>query len=110
MLNEISSLVKGSPGITIFDARPKTSATGNRVRGGGYEDERYYKNMNLVFCGINNIHKVRSSHSSLQQMFLFPEVFEDMDRYGLEVQMTGWMQLMGDILNGVNLVLDTILV
>lgn len=43
----------------IYDARPKISATANRIKGGGYEDLRNYRNSELVFCDIDNIHEVR---------------------------------------------------
>lgn len=109
MLTEISILGNGVSGITVFDARPRASASANRVRGGGFEDERYYENMNLMFCGIHNIHAVRNSHNAMQFMFSFPELFHDMNLYGPEVDSTGYMQLVADILKGVNMVVEAIL-
>ena len=77
MLNEIAKLAAGgqNAGITIFDARPKTSASGNRVKGGGFEDERYYENCNVHFCGIRNIHAVRNSHDAIRLMCASPDLF-----------------------------------
>ena len=93
MLNEIAKLAGGGQksGITVFDARPKTSASGNRVRGGGFEDERYYENCNVHFCGIRNIHAVRNSHESLRLISNTPELFLDINTYGPEVESSSWM-------------------
>ena len=112
MLNEISKLAQDGvkPGITIFDARPKTSASGNRVRGGGFEDERYYENCNVHFCGIRNIHAVRNSHEALRLMSATPDVFKNIHVYGPDVEASNWMQVISDILRGVNEVVHTITV
>jgi len=77
--------------MTIFDARPKMNAQGNRVRGGGFEDERYYPNCNLVFCGIENIHAVKSSFNSMFNLCESPELFSNIVMYGPEVEETGYM-------------------
>ena len=45
----------------IFDARPKLSATGNKFKGGGFEDLKNYRNTELYFCDIDNIHDVRKA-------------------------------------------------
>jgi len=53
----------------IFDARPRLSAEGNHVRGGGYEKISNYPMCTLQFCGIENIHSVRESFVRLHGMF-----------------------------------------
>lgn len=42
----------------IYDARPKLNAQANRIKGGGFEDNRNYRNSELIFCDIDNIHEV----------------------------------------------------
>ena len=55
--NTSQSLVNNSR-IMIFDARPKLNAQANRIKGGGFEDHRNYRNSELIFCDIDNIHEV----------------------------------------------------
>ena len=58
--NNSQSLVNNSR-IMIFDARPKLNAQANRIKGGGFEDQRNYRNSELIFCDIDNIHEVSLS-------------------------------------------------
>lgn len=74
MLTEIAALNQNN-GLTIFDARNYPSASANRVKGGGFEDERYYPNCSLVFCGIENIHAVTSAFNSMFELQYRPELF-----------------------------------
>lgn len=43
----------------IMDARPEVNARVNKARGGGYETEEVYKDIDLVFLDIQNIHVMR---------------------------------------------------
>jgi len=53
----------------IYDARPYINAQANKVisftfiqlNGGGFENVDYYKNSQLIFCDIGNIHDVSKS-------------------------------------------------
>jgi hypothetical protein len=44
--------------VVIYDARPKLNAQANRLKGGGFEDIKYYRNSEIFFCDIDNIHEV----------------------------------------------------
>jgi acetylglutamate kinase len=44
--------------IVIYDARPYLNAQANRLKKGGYEDIRNYRNSEILFCDIDNIHEV----------------------------------------------------
>lgn len=55
--NNSQSMINNSK-IMIYDARPKLNAQANRIKGGGFEDMRYYRNCELVFCDIDNIHEL----------------------------------------------------
>lgn len=44
--------------VIIYDARPKLNAQANRFKGGGFEDIKYYRNTEIIFCDIDNIHEV----------------------------------------------------
>ena len=72
--------------LVIFDARPKMNASGNRVKGGGFEDMKYYPNTSLVFCGIDNIHAVSFSHNSMVSIAANPDNFKSIGQYGPEIE------------------------
>ena len=50
-----------------MDARPSINAKANSMTGGGTENTDYYENVSLVFCNIENIHRVRDSLNALEQ-------------------------------------------
>ncbi|KAG1709450.1 hypothetical protein DVH05_020105 [Phytophthora capsici] len=47
--------------LVFIDCRSQTSAYGNIALGGGFEVLDYYKDTNIMFMGIENIHSVRDS-------------------------------------------------
>jgi hypothetical protein len=48
--------------LVIYDARSWVAAKANMLNGKGTENEKYYKNAEIVFLDIENIHKVRESY------------------------------------------------
>ena len=48
--------------LVIYDARSWVAATANMFNGKGTENPKYYKNIDLQFLDIDNIHKVRESY------------------------------------------------
>ncbi len=56
-MNTLNSLDK----LFIMDARPLVNAVANRTTGGGYENLDNYKDCELVFLNIHNIHVMRES-------------------------------------------------
>lgn len=56
--------------IYIMDSRPKTNAIANMLRGGGYEMAKYYKDIQLEFNNIDNIHVMRNSLTGVQKYCL----------------------------------------
>ena len=63
-LNTLNSLDK----LYIMDARPLVNAVANRTTGGGYENLDYYKDCELVFLNIHNIHVMRESMRKIFEM------------------------------------------
>ena len=59
----LTKISEGSKKLYVFDARPLLNAWANKLKGAGYEDISQYSdiNMELLFCGIPNIHAVRGS-------------------------------------------------
>eukprot|EP00808_Paulinella_micropora_P028061 g14987.t1 len=102
VLREQSSLSKRK--LYIFDARPKIAAVGNRVAGKGYELESDYKDCELIFCNIDNIHAVRRSLRSVAEMCL-SDKDEDSElsdsspsNWFSRLDATGWLHYVGLIL------------
>lgn len=65
-LNTINSLDK----LYIMDARPLVNAVANRTTGGGYENEDNYKDCEICFLNIQNIHVMRESLRKVFDMAL----------------------------------------
>ena len=59
----LTTIAKGSKKLFVYDARPLLNAWANKLKGAGFEDTSQYSeiNMELIFCGIPNIHVVRKS-------------------------------------------------
>ncbi|KAA0161379.1 hypothetical protein FNF31_03838 [Cafeteria roenbergensis] len=55
-------------GLVIFDARPALNARANRMKGGGWEQERQYPGARFVFLGVDNIHVVRDALLDLRKL------------------------------------------
>ena len=53
------------------------SAYANRLKGAGFENIENYKNTQLIFCEIDNIHAVRQSYSKLQMMLSHKDLSSD---------------------------------
>ena len=51
----------------IYDARPYLNAYANKLRGAGFENVNNYRDIDLelIFCGMSNIHAVRSSFQKI---------------------------------------------
>lgn len=52
--------------VKIYDARPYLNAVANKVNGKGYEDSSFYKNTEIKFLEIPNIHKVRDAYKKIK--------------------------------------------
>ncbi len=51
--------------VHIYDLRPFLNALAQKVSGKGYENTNNYKNAEIRFMDITNIHAVRDSHNKL---------------------------------------------
>lgn len=51
--------------LQIYDARPYLAALANKAKGKGFEDIKNYKNCEIAFMQIENIHHVRESYKKL---------------------------------------------
>ena len=79
------------PQVVIYDARPKLSAAANKVKGGGYEDVRNYRNASeLIFCDIDNIHEVRKIFQKMAEIKQNSENFNSSQIYQQLVEGTNY--------------------
>ncbi|CAB4064923.1 MTMR1_2 [Lepeophtheirus salmonis] len=83
--------------IWIMDARPKVNAMANILYGGGYENEDFYDNAELVFLDIHNIHTMRVSLRKVRDVS-FPVI--DDGRWLSNVDNTHWLDHLSSILSG----------
>lgn len=51
----------------IYDARPYLNAFANKIKGEGFENTSNYKNIELFFLDIENIHVVRKSYKKAME-------------------------------------------
>lgn len=59
---------EGGINLHIYDARPFLNAVANKVHGKGYENITYYKNAEIFFLQIDNIHVVRENYKKLMHV------------------------------------------
>ena len=55
--------------VHVHDVRPHLNAYGNKLAGKGYEDQQFYRNIEIFFHDIPNIHVVRDSYDALINLF-----------------------------------------
>ena len=75
----LTKIAEGSKKLFVFDARPLLNAWANKLKGAGYEDISQYPdiNMQLLFCGIPNIHAVRGSCHKVYSTLCFKNENEE---------------------------------
>lgn len=55
----------GNANCKIYDARNYIAALGNKFSGKGYESTEFYRNIEIEFLNIPNIHAVRESYNKV---------------------------------------------
>lgn len=91
--------------IYIMDARPSANAVANKARGGGYENEDFYQNADVVYLDIPNIHVIRESWRKVKDVF-YPGLVEQKWHSNLEASQ--WLDHLRAILNGALKIADKI--
>ena len=79
------------------------------MKKGGFEDSRFYRNSEINFCDIDNIHKVSEVHKKMCEMTLYPENFDSVSKFAEKVDSIGYFKLINRILRAANNVVETIL-
>jgi myotubularin-related protein 6/7/8 len=106
--NKTQSLINNSR-VVIYDARPWLSAEANRLKNGGFEKSKYYRNTEIIFCDIDNIHEVSKCFKKMQDITSNPALKYSSANYNQILEASDYMQFISSILKGINMVLDTIL-
>lgn len=73
--------------IYIIDCRPKTNAIANTLMGKGYENSDNYKNCEILFMNVENIHVMSDSFNKLSKVSIKSE--ENLYLSGIES--SGWL-------------------
>ena len=87
MINEIGKTANNSQSlinnsrVIIYDARPWLSAEANRLMNGGFEKTKYYRNTEVIFCDIDNIHEPNKCTRKIQEIPNKPQTFSSMSLY-----------------------------
>ena len=81
--------------VKIYDARPYLNAVGQQITGKGYEVIQFYKNCDLEFLDIHNIHKIRDS---LKKMF--SAISSNSQDFHKEVDKSEWFIHISTIIAG----------
>ena len=84
--------LNGQGKVKIFDARPYMNAVANKVNGKGYEDTNCYRNADITFLEIPNIHKVREAYRKVKE----PGEAGNNDK----PEMLPWLECIARILKG----------
>mmetsp|Transcript_24063 Transcript_24063/g.36089 ORF Transcript_24063/g.36089 Transcript_24063/m.36089 type:complete len:823 (+) Transcript_24063:58-2526(+) len=89
--------LNGGKKLIIFDARPLKNALANKAVGKGYEESSYYKNCEVKFMNIENIHRVRESFHAARKTAL--EASRDADgSFLLKIEGSKWLKHIRTIL------------
>lgn len=91
--------------LSIMDARPSANAVVNKAKGGGYESEDAYQNVEVIFLDIHNIHVMRESLRKLKEV-CFPAT--DDQKWLSNIDNTGWLKHIKCVLAGAIRIVDRI--
>lgn len=105
MVQQIMDANAESYRIYIMDARPRANAVANIVKGGGYESENNYPNLDLFFLDVGNIHVMRESLLKVKEI-CFPLI--DDQKWIHNVDNTQWLNHIHQILKAAVKIVDAI--
>jgi hypothetical protein len=83
--------------LVIIDARPKINAQANQAAGKGYEIGKGYENCRVLFMNIANIHVMRKSIDSLEEVCCKWTTADD--SWHKNVESTGWLSHVSRVLS-----------
>ena len=97
LLNKIIE-IGNSKKLYIYDCRPYLAAMANKLKGAGYENVETYKNAELFFCEIDNIHTARNSLTKIYNMLKNNNFYMN-KKFLSNFEATGWPNFIYGIIN-----------
>lgn len=88
----------------VMDARPNANAVANKAKGGGYESEDVYQNIELIFLDIHNIHVMRESLRKLKECY--PTI--DDSKWLSGIESSRWLDHLKCIISGAVRIVDKV--
>ena len=96
--------------VMIYDARPKLNAQAQMyIKNGGFEDTKSYRNCDLMFCDIDNIHEVSKTFRKMYDICLNADNFNTIGVYAPNLEATGYLQMISRILKAANMVVESMI-
>ncbi|KAL4485828.1 hypothetical protein ABPG72_012368 [Tetrahymena utriculariae] len=89
--------------VKIYDARPYLNAVGQQITGKGYEQKQYYRNGDIEFLDIHNIHKVRESYRKMAAA-----AYAGSNEFLKEVDKSDWFFHISTIMEGTRKVVNSL--
>ncbi|PWA14756.1 hypothetical protein CCH79_00014501 [Gambusia affinis] len=83
--------------LTVFDSRQTSEALSSKAKDGGYENENFYPNIELIFLEIPNIHVIRESLRKMRDV-IYPTI--DEARWHSAIDQTHWLDYLRLLLSG----------
>ena len=106
----LTTIANNSKKLYIYDARPLLNAWANKLKGAGYEDTSQYSDINieLIFCGIPNIHVVRRSCHKVYSNIYFKNENEEKKKPKNTMESGNWYDSIIILIKGSFQICDTI--
>lgn len=104
-LNYIMEANAQSDKLAIMDARPSANAIANKAKGGGYESEEAYKNVEIHFLDIHNIHVMRESLRKVKEV-CYPTI--DDSKWMSSIDNSLWLKHIKCIVAGAVRIVDKV--
>eukprot|EP00002_Diphylleia_rotans_P019687 TRINITY_DN3807_c1_g1_i1.p1 TRINITY_DN3807_c1_g1~~TRINITY_DN3807_c1_g1_i1.p1 ORF type:complete len:551 (-),score=73.27 TRINITY_DN3807_c1_g1_i1:70-1722(-) len=83
----------------LLDSRPRINAMANVAKGAGFEMSSVYKDCELVFLDVPNVHVMRDSFNQLKELCLPSNNWRDDRNWFSSLHATGWLKYIRLIMN-----------
>lgn len=92
--------------LSIYDARPYLNAMAQKVNGKGFEDTKLYRNCEINFMDIDNIHHVREAHRKVLNLCYSPDFANN--KWYSQLEATNWLELVSYIMTAASKVAQSL--
>jgi len=92
--------------LSIYDARPYLNAMAQKVNGKGFEDTKLYRNCEINFMDIDNIHHVREAHRKILNLCYSPDFANN--KWYSQLEATNWLELASFIITAASKVAQSL--